>query len=91
MALFLFFFFVQQFKAGHLSLAYEIPMRHKRKLQHPTKTHCVWGGDGGKKCNIQFICLFLIDYGEIIHVLRLLGKNLVPYRSLDFYTEALEY
>ena len=25
--------FVQQFKVGHLSLAYEIPKRHK---------HCVW-------------------------------------------------
>ena len=36
-----FFFIVQQFKAGHLSIAYEIPTRHKRKLQHPTKTHCV--------------------------------------------------
>ena len=69
----LFFFFVQQFKARHLSIAYEIPMCHKRKLQHPTKTHCVevgvgvLCGGGGKKCNRKFICLFLIDYGEIIH------------------------
>ena len=40
-------------------------------MQHPTKTHSVWGGGGmaggGKKCNKQFICVFLIDYGEIIH------------------------
>ena len=43
----------------------EIPTRHKRKLQHPTKKHCLWGG--GKICNKQFIHLFLIDYGEIIH------------------------
>ena len=40
---FFFFFFVQQFKAGHLSVSYEIPTRNKRKLQHPTKTHCVCG------------------------------------------------
>ena len=64
---FFLFFFVQQFKVGHLSIAYKIPTRHKRKLQHPTKTHCVWGGGGCKKCNKQFIRLFLFDYGEIIH------------------------
>ena len=64
---FFFFFFVQQFKARHLSIAYEIPTRHKRNLQNPTKAHCVWGGGWGKKCNKQFIRLFLIDYGEIIH------------------------
>ena len=50
--------FVQEFKAGHLSIAYEIPTRHKRKLQHPTKTHCVCGGGGGKKYNKQLIRLF---------------------------------
>ena len=43
-------------------------------VQHPTKIHCVWGVDGGKKCNNQFINLFLIDYGEIIHAFRV--KNL---------------
>ena len=26
----IFFFFTQQFKVGHLSIAYEIPTRHKR-------------------------------------------------------------
>ena len=61
------FFIVQQFKAGHLSIAYEIPKHYKRKLQHPAKTHCVWGGGWGKKCNKQFICLFLIDNREIIY------------------------
>ena len=34
---------------------------HVTNLQHPTKTHCVWGE--GKKCSKQF----LIDCGEIIH------------------------
>ena len=54
--LFILFFFFQQFKAGHLSISYEIPTRNKRKLQHPTKTHCVWGW--GKKYNKLFIRLF---------------------------------
>ena len=35
---FFFFFLVQQFTAGHLTIAYEIPTRHKRKLEHATNT-----------------------------------------------------
>ena len=41
---------------------------HVTIVQHPTETHCVWGGDGdgGLKYKKQFIHLFLIDYEEII-------------------------
>ena len=57
--LYLFFFF-SQFKAGHLSISYEIPTRHKRKLQHPTKTHIVCGvgvGVGVRNViNSLFVC-----------------------------------
>ena len=59
--------FVQQFKAGHLSLAYDIPTRHKRRLQQPTKTYCmlcaVWGWDRGvrNEINSLLICFWSIE------------------------------
>ena len=60
---FFFFFFVQQFKLGHLSLAAEIPKRHKHTKSN-SNTLCVgWV----EKWNKQFIRLFLLAYGEIIH------------------------
>ena len=62
--LFIFFFFCSAVQ-GQASLNSICNSHASRKLQHPTKTHCVWGG--GKKCNKQFIRLFLIDYGEVIH------------------------
>ena len=55
--------FDQQFKTGHLSLAYEIPTCHKSTTSN-SNTFC---GGWGKKCNKQFIRLFLINYREIIH------------------------
>ena len=65
--LFIYLFFVQQFKAGHLSIAFEIPTRHKCKLQYPTKhTVCVVGVGIRNVINCLFVC-FLIDNGEIIH------------------------
>ena len=79
MAVFFFFFFVQQFNAGHLSLAYAISTRHKRTAS----ALCV--GVGIRNVINSLFAYFWsnTEFQEFTRVLRLSCKKKKKTRSLS--------
>ena len=79
-----FFFFVQQFKAGYLSLAYEFPRVTNVSYNIQLK-HIVWEVGVGVRnvINILFICFWSITEKYFTRVLRLSGKKKKKTRSLS--------